>query len=113
MTLERYNMPVKLFYGNMLKIGLKFKVKDGQLKVGGNKDALTPVLKDEIAKRAELLIDLLTPPPSEEMERYFGRLLVLKELGEALRLAEMLNEKVDSLPVNGGWILTTGKEVRP
>ena len=109
MSLARYNMPVKLFYGNMLKIGLKFRVKDGQLKVGGNREVLTPVLQDEIAKRAELLIALLTPPPSPEMESHFGRLLTLDELKVALNTAQMLGERVDSLPVNGGWLLTTVK----
>lgn len=109
MALARYNMPIKIFYGNMLKIGLKFRVKDGQLKVGGNREVLTPVLQEEIAKRAEMLIDMLTPPPSPEMASHFGRLLNLKELKTALETAIMLNEKVDSFPVDGGWLLVTGK----
>lgn len=107
MSLARYNMPIKIFYSNLLKMGIKLKVQDGQLRAGGNRDLLTPVMRDEITKRAEHLIDMLTPPPSPEMERYFGRLLLLDELKEALNTAQLLNEKVESTPVNGGWLLTT------
>ena len=78
-----------------------------------HKSVLTPVLKEEIAKRAEMLIDLLTPEPSPGMEKYFGRLLLLDELKQALHTAEIVGDKVDSLPCNGGWLLTTGKETMP
>lgn len=108
--MERYNMPIKIFYANMLHLGLKFRVVDGQLRVGGNREMLTKPVQEEIAKRAEHLIDLLTPPPSPEMASHFGRLLTLDELKAALNTAAFLGEKVDAWPVNGGWILTTGKE---
>lgn len=113
MSIERYNLPIKIFYANMLRIGLKFKVRNGELRVGGNTDVLTPVLQEEIAKRADHLVALLTPPPSVAMEHYFGRLLTLKELKTALEAATMNNDRVDSWPVNGGWLLTTAKVDAP
>ena len=58
------------------------------------------------------VIDMLTPEPSAEMARYFGRLLTLKDLKTALETAIMLNEQVDSFPVNGGWLLVTAKGKR-
>jgi len=107
--LSRYGIPVKIFYINMLKLGLKFRVVDGQLKIGGNRELLTDAVKAEITKRAEFLIEMLTPPPSPEMASHFGRLLTLDELLVALNTAQMLNENIDSSPVDGGWLLTTGK----
>lgn len=107
--MERYGIPVKIFYANMLKIGITFTVQDGQLKVGGDRTLLTPVIKEEIIKRKDHLIDLLTPPPSPEMASHFGRLLTLDELKTALHTADFLQERVDSFPVNGGWILVTSK----
>lgn len=112
MSLARYNIPIKIFYANMLKIGIKLRATNGALKVGGNRELLTPVLQDEITKRAEHLIEMLTPPPSEGMAHYFGRLLKLEELQQALRTAEALGERVDAWPIDGGWLLTTGKDTQ-
>lgn len=109
MGIERYNLPIKIFYSNMLHIGLKLKVVNGELKVGGNMEIVTPVIEEEIVKRAEHLIDLLTPAPCVEMARYFGRLLTLDQLKVALNAAQQLQEPVDAFPVNGGWILVTSK----
>lgn len=112
MGIERYNLPIKIFYGNMLKIGVKFNVVDGQLKVGGRMDIVTPVLEDEIIKRSSHLVEMLTPGPSPEMAGYFGRLLKLEELKVALNAAQQLQERVDAYPVNGGWILVTSKNAQ-
>lgn len=109
MNIDKYGLPIKIFYSNLLAMGIRLKVKDGQLRVGGRRDLVTPVLRAEIEKRAGLLVETFTPEPSADMERYFWRLLKLDELKDALRMAEMLSEHVDALPVNGGWLLTTGK----
>lgn len=107
-TLERYNMPVKIFYANLLKMGIKLRVKNGELRISGNKELATPTLQAEIVKRAEMLVDMLTPPPSPELASHFERLLTLAELKQALTTAEFLREKIDCWPVDGGWLLTTG-----
>lgn len=112
MNIDNYGLPIKIFYGNMLKIGIKFKVVDGQLKVGGNTDVITPVIQEEIVKRAEFLVDLLTPAPCKEMAGYFGRLLTLEQLKVALNAAQVLKERVDAYPVNGGWLLVTSKTAK-
>ena len=113
MNIDSYGLPIKIFYGNMLKIGLKFKVVDGQLRVGGNTEVLTPVIEEEITMRVEQLVALLTPAPSQEMASHFGRLLTLDELKTALNTAQFLKERVDAIPVNGGWILVTSKIKEP
>lgn len=110
MSLDRWNLPVKIFYANLLHMGITLRVKDGALRIGGNKELCTPVLQAEIEKRAEHLIDMLTPEPPKEMASAFGRLLTLDEMKQALNTANFFEVKVDALPVNGGWLLTTAKD---
>lgn len=97
--------PIRVFYANMLRIGLTLRVRDGQLKVGGNTELLTPVIKDEIRKRAEHLIELLAPEVPEQLEGYFYRLLKLDELKDAIRIAEIMGISLRTTPVNGGWLI--------
>jgi hypothetical protein len=104
-----YGLPIRVFYANLLKSGLELRVANSKLVVDGNVDILSPVLKEEIVKRSKHLIELLTPLPTEELAPYFGRLLYLDELKQALRAAEQIRAKVDATPVNGGWLLSTGK----
>jgi hypothetical protein len=104
-----YGKPIRVFYSNLLSMGLDLHVDHGRLTVDGNVDILSPVLKEEIIKRKQFLIDLLTPAPVAELAPYFGRLLRLDELKEALRLAETIQAKVDATPCNGGWLLVTSK----
>lgn len=111
--MQRYGFPVKIFYVNMLKIGITISAENGRLKVSGNREAITPVIKEEIIKRSEQLVDLLTPAPSPEMASCFGRLLTLDELTQALHTAELLRERVDSYPLDGGWLLVTSKWEKP
>jgi hypothetical protein len=112
MNINDYGLPIKIFYANMLRIGVTFELVDGRLRVGGNLDIMTPVIQDEIIKRREHIVDLLTPAPSAEMASYFGRLLTRDEVLTALNTAKFLNEAVDALPVNGGWLLTTDKNAK-
>lgn len=97
--------PIRVFYANMLRIGLTFRVRDGQLKVGGNTALLTPVIKEEIRKRAEHLIALLSPEVPEQLEPYFYRLLKLEELKEVIYVAEIMGVSLRTTPVNGGWLI--------
>lgn len=106
------NNPIRIFYGNLLYIGVKLRVKDGQLRISGNIEALSPVYRDEIQKRKEHLIDLLDVTPPEELAPYFFRLLKVTELTEALRIAERIQVGVKSLPVNGGWLIELEKSMR-
>lgn len=102
-----YGKPIRVFYANLLHIGLDLRVANGKLLVDGNLEICSPVLQQEIVKRSKHLIELLTPAPVEELAPYFGRLLILDELKTALRLGEKINAKVDATPANGGWLLTT------
>lgn len=97
--------PIRIFYANMLRIGLTLRVRNGQLKVGGNMAIMTPVLREEIVKRAEHLIALLSPEVPEQLEPYFYRLLKLDELKEAIYVAEMMGISLRTTPVNGGWLI--------
>lgn len=103
--MKEYGLPVRIFYANMLHIGLRFKVIDGQLKVSGNMEIVTPVLKAEIVKRAQHLIELLQPEVPAELEPFFYRLLKVDELKEAIRIAEVLGISLRTTPVNGGWLV--------
>lgn len=100
-----FDKPIRIFYANMLRIGLTFRVRNGQLRVGGNMEIMTPVLKDEIKKRSEHLIDLLSPQVPAELEPYFYRLIKLDELKEAIRVAEVIGISLRTTPVNGGWLI--------
>jgi hypothetical protein len=104
-----YGLPIRVFYANLLKAGLELRVDNSKLVVDGNVDILSPVLKEEIVKRSKHLIELLTPAPTGELAPYFGRLLYLDELKQALTTAEQLKVIVDATPCNGGWLLSTAK----
>lgn len=99
------NKPIRIFYANMLRIGLKFKVRDGQLKVGGNMEIMTPVLQDEIIKRASHLIELLSPEVPEALRPYFYRLISVNEVKEAIAIAEPMGISLRQTPVNSGWLI--------
>lgn len=107
------NNPIRIFYSNLLHIGIKLRVKDGKLRISGKIDLLSPVYRDEIIKRSTHLIDLLDVVPPEELEPYYFRLLSVNELTDALRIAERMQIEVKSLPVNGGWLLEISKPMRP
>lgn len=97
--------PIRIFYANMLRIGLKFKVIDGQLKVKDTGNIMTPVLQDEIIKRAEQLIELLSPEVPEALQPYFYRLIKVNEVKEAVGIAEQMGISLRQTPVNSGWLV--------
>ena len=66
---------------------------------------MTPVLKEEIIKRAEHLIDLLSPDVPAVLEPYFYRLINVDQLKEAIRIAEIMGISLRGTPVNGGWLI--------
>lgn len=99
------NKPIRIFYANMLRIGLKLRVVDGQLKVKDTQSIMTPVLQAEIVKRAEHLIELLAPEVPEQLQDYFYRLLKVDELKDAVAIAEIMGLSLRCTPVNGGWLI--------
>ena len=100
-----YGLPVRIFYANLLRMGITMRVAEGQLKVGGNKTLLTPAVKAEIAKRAEHLVELLSPEVPEPLEPYFYRLISVDEVKRAIEIAEQMKIALRATPVNGGWLL--------
>lgn len=99
------NKPIRIFYANLLRMGIKLKVVNGQLRVGGNAELLSPVLKEEISKRAEHLIDLLSPEIPVALLPYFYRLIKLDELRDAIDIAEQMGISLRTTPANGGWLI--------
>lgn len=100
-----FNRPIRIFWANLLRVGITLRVENGKLKVGGDRpDLLTPVLRDEIVRRAPQLVDLLSPPVPEPLQPYFGRLLTVRELEAALAIAKQMNVRIRETPANGGWI---------
>jgi hypothetical protein len=78
---------------------------NGTLKVGGNKTLLTPAVKEEIARRAEHLVELLAPEVPEALDPYFYRLITVDELRQAIDIAEQMGISLRTTPVNGGWLI--------
>lgn len=102
------NKPIIIFLANLLYHGVTVAVRDGQLRVGGETGKLSPVYRDEIKRRAEQLIDLLSPPVPDELAPYFGRLISVDESIVAAGIAEHYDYDTRLTPVNGGWLLTLG-----
>ena len=100
-----YGLPVRIFYANLLRMGITLRCVNGRLKVGGNMEIMTPVLKAEIVKRAEHLIDLLSPDIPEPLQPYFHRLILVDEVKEAVGIAEQMGISLRQIPVNGGWLV--------
>lgn len=100
-----HGFPIRVFYANLLRSGLTLRVVNGQLKVGGNMSILSPVYREEILKRAEYLIELLSPEVPEPLQPYFYRLLKVDELKEAVGIAEQMGISLRQTPVNMGWLI--------
>lgn len=100
-----HGFPIRAFYANLLRSGITLRVVNGQLKVGGKLEILSPVYREEIAKRAEHLIDLLSPEVPEPLQPYFYRLLKVDELKEAVGIAEQMGISLRQTPVNSGWLI--------
>ncbi len=96
--------PIVVFYANMLKIGIRLRVVDGQLRVKDTQAIMTPVIRAEIEKRADHLIELLSPTVPVELQPYFWRLITVKEVVEVMGIAERLQVGVKTVPANGGWV---------
>jgi len=100
--------PIIIFLGNLYYIGVTSRVADGQLRIGGDTAKLSPAYRDEIRRRAEHLIELLSPPVPDELAPYFGRLFRAGDCPNVLAIAERLDVDVRLVPVDGGWLMTMG-----
>lgn len=96
---------IRIFYANCLWAGVHLGVNDDGYLVANGPAAIVETLKPEIAKRRDLLLELLTPRPPAELERYFGRLVHTSEIDQALQDAIELGVKIHISPVNHGWIV--------
>ncbi len=100
-----YNAPIRIFYANLLRFGFRLSVAEGQLQVRGPMQTLSPAYRDEIVRRRQHLIDLLSPEPPEPLAPYAYRLLTLAECNQALEIAKQMAYPIQSYPVDGGWLL--------
>jgi hypothetical protein len=103
--MDKYNKPIRIFYANLLRAGIKLRVVDGKLRVGGNTEILSPVLQEEIVKRAGGLIELLAPEVPEALQPYFYRLIKVNEVKDAVGIAEQMGISLRQTPVNSGWLI--------
>lgn len=99
------NKPIRIFYANLLRMGIYPRAYNGKLKVTGRMDLCTPVLQEEIVKRSEQLIELLSPEVPELLQPYFYRLINVGEVKEAIGIAETMGVSLRQTPVNSGWLL--------
>lgn len=98
--------PIRIFLGNLYRHDVTLTVVDGKLKVGGKGlKNVSPVYRDEIARRAPHLVALLSPPVPEPLQPYMGRMIHVDEAEEAQRIATEIAENILLTPVNGGWLL--------
>lgn len=104
MTLDT-NKPIRIFYANLLRMDIHLRAYNGKLKVTGRMDLCTPVLQEEIVKRSEQLIELLSPEVPEPLQPYFYRLIKVDEVKEAVGIAEQMGISLRQTPVNSGWLL--------
>jgi hypothetical protein len=58
-----YGKPIRIFHQNLLRHGVELSVEDGRLRARGNVENVSPAYRDEIVKRAALLIELLDDSP--------------------------------------------------
>lgn len=100
--------PILIFYANLLYHGYRLRAADGQLRVSGDMDKLSPAYRTEIQRRAEHLIELLSLPVPDELAPYFGRLFRAGDCPNVLAIAERLDVDVRLTPADGGWIMTMG-----
>lgn len=101
-----YGKPIRIFLSNLYRHNVTVTVVDGTLKVGGpGLKNVSPVYRDEIARRAPHLIALLSPPVPEPLQPYMGRMLHVDEAEEAQRLATEIAAQIVLTPVNGGWLM--------
>lgn len=100
--------PIIIFLGNLYRLGFTVAVADGQLRVSGDMDKLSPAYRAEIARRSAHLIELLSPEVPDELAPYFGRLFRAGDCPNVLAIAERLDVDVRLTPCDGGWIMTMG-----
>lgn len=100
-----FNAPIKIFYANLLFIGVKMRVKDGQLRISGAIEKLSPVYQEEIVKRKSHLIEMLSQQPPDALRPYFFRLLSVNEVKEASVIANQMKIELTQMPVAGGWLV--------
>ncbi len=55
-----YGKPIRTFHKNLLRHDIQLSVEDGRLQVRGNLENVSHVYRDEIVKRAPLLIEMLS-----------------------------------------------------
>ena len=100
------NKPIRIFYANLLRIGITLRVVDGVLRIGGNgREFLSPAYREEIERRAPQLIELLSPPVPEPLKPYAGRLLSVYETEVVTEIAAAIDAHITPFPANGGWVL--------
>ena len=105
MQADTYNWPIAIFYANMLWHGIRAKVVNGELRIGGDLSSVSPVYRDEIVRRSEQLIDLLGTPTPEELAPYIGKVIPLADAMEGIGIAKQMRVKLRQFPVQRGWIL--------
>ncbi len=54
-----YAEPIRTFHKNLLRHGIQLSVENGRLQVSGNTVSLSPAYREEIIKRASLLVEIL------------------------------------------------------
>lgn len=105
-----YNAPIRIFYANLLRFGFTLSVEDGALKVRGPMKNLSPAYRDEIMRRKDHLIEMLSPVPPAELAPYAYRVIMRGECNEAQEIAARLGCHIEAHAVDGGWLILFAEE---
>jgi hypothetical protein len=98
-------LPIRIFYANLLYLGITLQVDEGMLKISGATKTLSPAYREEIVKRKTQLVELLACQPPDALRPFCFRLCSLAEAQAAQAIAHQLRQPIRCTPVNGGWLV--------
>lgn len=105
---------IRVFWANMYLHGIQIipNERGTGLIVNRLRDVtLSPLVQEEICKRAALLLNMLTPLPPAKLRDYFYRLLRVEEVNAAMGVARECGVVVNCAVAGpGNWLLAMGEE---
>ena len=109
--MSEYGRPIRVFISNLMQWGVRLWVEDGRLVVKFPDDMeVSPMLKEEITKRASFIVDVLKPFPCGPLQKYYGRLVPQREFFQALQETPQHGYAVTGTPVALGKYLVEIEE---
>ena len=113
---QQHGRPIAIFWYNLAVHGAEFSISDdGQLKVklSGTPLESNPYVKEEIGKRASLLVKLLDKRGvAPLLAQYIGEPLTAEEARTAALLAKRYSYRADVYEASGRYIVGNVQKVK-